>query len=276
MSVSVRPQRSQRGRVTQPGWAPFAELPVSEAYFASATHEEAVARLSYLVEEHDRCGVLVGAPGSGKSMTLLRLHQLLRRAGWQSARIDLAGIDHAGLLYQLAVSLGANPASDSDAISLWDQIEQAISAGSRTQQPRVMLFDHADRLRPGAISVIEHLLHLPHPRGLVALFAGYREPTPLMKVIAEHTGLRIELSPLTVEETCQYIEQSLDRALIHSCHFTPDALQLVARISQGVPRSINRLCRAALLAAKTDCRPEIDSELVLAVTEELLDLQTLS
>lgn len=276
MSVSVRPQRTQRGRLAPASFAPFAEAPAAEFYFPSATHEEAIARLSFLAEEHDRCGVLFGAPGTGKSITLMRLHQLLKRSGWNSTRIDLAGLDHTTLLHQLALGLGTNPASDAEPIELWEQIEQTISAAHRTQQPRVLLLDHADRLRPGAVSLIEHLLHLPHSHGLVTLFAGYREATPLMKVIGERTGLRIELQPLSAEDTGLYVDQMLDRAAVSNCHFTRDAIQLIARISQGVPRRINRLCRAVLLAAKTDYRTEADSELVLAVTEELLDAEVLS
>lgn len=275
MSVSVRPQRTQRGRTTLPGFGPFSEAPTTEFYFPSSTHEEAIARLSYLVEEHDRCGVLIGAPGTGKSITLLRLHQLLKRAGWNSTRIDLAGLDNNTLLYQLAVGLGCNPSSAAEPIELWEQIDQTIAAADRMQQPRVLLLDHADRLRPGTVSLIEHLLHLPYAHGLVTLFAGYREATPLMKAIGERTGLRIELQPLTAEDTSQYIDQMLDRALVNSCHFTRDAIQLITRISHGIPRRINRLCRAVLLAAKTDYRAEIDSELVLAVTEELLDAEVL-
>lgn len=276
MSVSIRPQRFQRGRATLPGFGPFSEAPTTEFYFPSATHEEAIARLSYLIEEHDRCGLLMGEPGTGKSITFLRLHQLLKRSGWNSTRIDLAGLDSQALLHQLAVGLGTNPSSSSEPLELWEQIDQTIAAADRTQQPRVLLLDHADRLRPGTVSLLEHLLHLPYAHGLVTLFAGTREATPLMKAIGERTGLRIELQPLSSDDTAEYVDQMLDRALVNSCRFTRDAIQLIGRISQGIPRRINRLCRAVLLAAKTDYRAEINSELVLAVTEELLDAEVLS
>ncbi len=45
----------------------------------------------------------------------------------------------------------------------------------------------------------------------MTLFAGYREATPLMKVIGERTGLRIELQPLSAEDTGLYVDQMLDR-----------------------------------------------------------------
>ena len=99
------------------------------------------------------------------------------------------------------------------------------------------------------------------------------ERTPLLKTLGEYTGLRIELPALTVEETQAYVDHALDRGLVSAPVFTRDAVQLVARIAAGVPRQINRLCRAVLLVASADQRSEIDSELILSVAEELLDLQ---
>lgn len=276
MPLTVRPQRAQRSRVPQIGANPFTEAPAAECYFPSTSHEEAIARLIYLTEEHDRCGFLFGNPGTGKSIVLLRLHQLLKRSGWNATRIDLAGLDHSTLLRQLAIGLAINPATDADPLELWEQIDQTISAADRTRQPRVLLLDHADRLRPGAVSLVEHLLHLPYSHGLVVLFAGYREATPLIKAIGQRTGLRIELQALSHEESAHYIESMLERSNDHGCHWTRDAIQLVTRISQGIPRSINRICRSVLLAAKTEFRAEIDAELVLAVTEELLNVAALS
>jgi len=243
-------------------------------YFPSDAHEEALARMLFLVEEQDRCGVLTGPTGSGKSTLFVRLHQQLRRSGRKCCRINLAGLDHASLLHRLATELGVNPASNADPHDLWDQLELIIASADRVCQPWVLLLDHADRLRPGALSLVEQLLHTPHSRGLVMLFATRAEErTPLLKTLGEYTGLRIELPALTVEETQAYVDHALDRGLVSAPVFTRDAVQLVARIAAGVPRQINRLCRAVLLVASADQRSEIDSELILSVAEELLDLQ---
>jgi type II secretory pathway predicted ATPase ExeA len=243
-------------------------------YFPGDSHEEALARMLFLVEEQERCGMLSGPAGSGKSALLIRLHQQLRRSGRKSCRIDLAGLDHAGLLHRMATELGVNPSPSADPHDLWDQVEQIIASAARVQQPWILLVDHAHRLRPGALSLLELMLHTPHSRGIVMLFASRdEERTPLIKTLCEHSSLRIELSALTAEETQSYVEFALDRAVVTSPEFTRDAVQLIARISGGLPRQINRLCRALLLAAQADLRSEIDSELVLSVTEQLLDLR---
>ena len=274
MSVTVRPLSTAGMRASCKALVPFADPPTTDMYFPSDVHEEALARLLYQVEERERCGLLTGAPGSGKSTVIIRLHQQLRRTGWKSCRIDLAGVDHAALLHRVAAELGCNPASDSDPHEIWDHLELMLAAAARVQQPWVLLFDHADRLRPGALSLLEQLLHSPHSRGLVMLFATRNEGrTPLIKTLSEHTSLRIELSALSVTETQWYVEHTLDRGMLSTPRFTRDAVQLLTRITAGVPRQINRLCRAVILAANADHRFEIDSELMLSVAEELLDLQ---
>ena len=274
MSVTVRPLSTAGMRASSQAHLPFAEEATADMYFPSEAHEEALARMLFLVEEQDRCGLLTGAAGTGKSTVLIRLHQQLRRSGWKSRRIDLAGVDHAALLHRLAAELGANPASDADPHDLWDQLELILAAAARVQQPWVLLFDHADRLRPGALSLLEQLLHTPHSRGVLMLFASRHEgKTPLLKALSEHTSLRIELPALSVAETQWYVEHALDRGLVSTTDFTRDAVQLLARITNGVPRQINRLCRAVMLAANAEHRSEIDAELVLSIAEELLDYQ---
>ncbi|MFO1004773.1 MAG: AAA family ATPase [Planctomycetaceae bacterium] len=274
MSATVRPLSPAGLRTSHKTLVPFAEDPTTDMYFPSESHEEALARMLFLTEEQERCGLLVGPAGAGKSMLMARLHHQLRRSGRKSCRIDLAGLDHTSLLHRLAVELGVNPLPNTDPHELWDQIEQIISSAARVQQPWILLFDHANRLRPGALSLLEQLLYSPHSRGIVMLFSSRpEEQTTLLKTLSEHSSLRIELSVLTPDETQSYVEFALDRGMISTPEFTRDAVQLIARISGGLPRQINRLCRALLLAAQADLRTEIDSELVLSVTEELLGMR---
>ncbi len=274
MSATVRPLSPAGLRTSHKALAPFAEDPTSDMYYPSDSHEEALARMLFLVEERERCGLLIGPAGSGKSTLMIRLHQQLRRSGQKSCRIDLAGLDHVSLLHRVAVELGVNPSPNADPHELWDQVEQIIASAARVQQPWVLLFDHANRLRPGALSLLEQLLYSPHSRGIVMLFASRpEEQTALLKTLSEYSSLRIELSVLSLDETQSYVEFSLDRGMVTTPEFTRDAVQLIARISGGVPRQINRLCRALLLAAQADDRHEIDSELVLSVTEQLLGMR---
>ena len=48
--------------------SPFRDGPDPQSFYQSPTHEEALARLHFLVEQHRRLGLLLGPEGSGKSL----------------------------------------------------------------------------------------------------------------------------------------------------------------------------------------------------------------
>ncbi len=269
MTVTVRPLHNGI-HSSERCFPPFSEAVERNVYYPTETHEEALARLLYLVEEHQRCGVLTGEAGTGKTMVFHRLEKLLRRAGTKVVRVDLAGAGEGTVLHRVAVSLGLNPADNESVESLIDDLELVFTSAGRVRYPWVILFDHADRLRPGALAAIEQLLHLSSTFGAVFLFATRPEGrTALLKTLGEHAGLRIELAPLEAPEIGSYLDEALEHALVSTVRFTRDAVQLIARMSGGNMRKVNRLSHAACLAAATEHHPEVDAELILAVGREL-------
>ena len=76
-------------------------------YYPSAGHDEALARLEYLVEARRRLGVLLGESGIGKSLVLQVAAERLARKGAAVAVVDTVGVGTRDLLWQLAAALGA-------------------------------------------------------------------------------------------------------------------------------------------------------------------------
>ena len=50
--------------------SPFRDLADPRYFYCSPTHDEALARLQFLVRNHRRLGLLLGTPGSGKTLLL--------------------------------------------------------------------------------------------------------------------------------------------------------------------------------------------------------------
>ena len=79
--------------------SPFRNYTNPQRFYQSPTHEEALARLHFLVEEHRRLGLLLGPGGSGKSFLLEVFAAQLRRGGrrrprwicWPSSRRKCSG-----------------------------------------------------------------------------------------------------------------------------------------------------------------------------------------
>jgi hypothetical protein len=74
--------------------------------------------------------------------------------------------------------------------------------------------------------------------------------SPSLRQLRQRVELFIQLGPLNASETAAYIEHRLRLAQpTRAVRFTPDAMQTVHRIAQGVPRDINKICDASLLVA---------------------------
>jgi general secretion pathway protein A len=87
-------------------------------FYQSATHEEALARLNFLVDERRRMGLLLGEPGIGKSLLLEYFARSLRRAGCQTILTSIVGASAHEMLWTLASQLGAAPSSSATLFTL--------------------------------------------------------------------------------------------------------------------------------------------------------------
>ena len=69
--------------------SPFHTQLDPQNYYPSASHDEALARLEYLVDAHRRLGVLLGESGVGKSLLLRVAAERMRRKGVAVAVVDV-------------------------------------------------------------------------------------------------------------------------------------------------------------------------------------------
>jgi len=70
---------------------PFANTLDPHWFYQSPGHEEALARLMYVVDQRRRCGVLLGPAGTGKSLLLTVLLAETRRLPREVVLVDLLG-----------------------------------------------------------------------------------------------------------------------------------------------------------------------------------------
>ena len=70
--------------------APF-HSPTGAGFFASASSDEAAARLQFLVENRHRLGVLIGESGCGKTVLLDKFQQDLRLHACEVLPLQPAG-----------------------------------------------------------------------------------------------------------------------------------------------------------------------------------------
>lgn len=251
--------------------SPFRIAADTRWFYDSPGHEEALARLYFLIEERRPCGVLQGAAGTGKTLLFRMIERELARTQRNRVSIDLTGLDGDEFLWELAEALELTPQDGEPPRRLWQLVEDQLHALSLSGLETVVLLDAWERSDAGCTAVVERLLGAAHNTGALTMLVGVRaRPDAKMPgVLAELSDLRIELAPLDRLHTAGYVRSHLARAGTTRDVFHTDALAAIHEHSGGVPRQINRICHFALLAAMGEESASVDAACVTRAAREL-------
>lgn len=88
------------------------------------------------------------------------------------------------------------------------------------------------------------------------------------EALRQRITLKFHLQGLTLEETCAYIRHQLTIAGSTASILTDSTMIKIFEESKGIPRMINRICSALLLAAMSDSKKIVDDLLFDQVQDE--------
>lgn len=254
------------------GQAPFRGNLDPRFFHQGPTHEEALARLQFLVDEHRTLGLLLGEAGTGKSLILEIFARSLGRVGRQSAKLSLAGLDPHGFLWQLAGQLGIESASTASTFALTRAVTDHIAANRYQQRATILLLDDADTARPEVSDQIVWLAQLDTSRDARLTIVLAVQPERLYKLdtrLLELADLRIDLEGWDADDTAEFVKQALAKAGRTTPIFSEAALVRLHELTGGVPRRIKQLADLALLAGAGGNMAQIEPSTIDSVYQEL-------
>lgn len=243
-----------------------------QSFHQSPTHEEALARLHFLVEERRRLGLLLGEAGSGKSLVFKVFAEQLRQGVRQVAQIGLVGASAQEFLWQLAAELGINPPSAIDLARLWRAIADRVVENRLQRIGSVVLLDDADEAGREVLAQVARLAQCdpsPDANLTVVLSAQSGRLDRLGLRTLELAELRIDLEPWELGDTMAYIRGALARAGASSGVFSDPGLARLHELAGGVPRRVKQLADLALLAGAGRQLNELDAATIESVFQEL-------
>lgn len=241
-------------------------------YHRGPVHEEALARMHFLVENGRRLGLLVGTAGTGKSSTLEILAADLRRTGTPVAKVDLLGIDSRELIWQIATAWRTTALPGESEAVLWRRLADRITEFRMQKIGCVALFDNADEAAPEVLEQIARVVQCDctSESPLTAILSA--RPNRLEVLggrLLDLAMLRVDLTAWEPTDTIEFLQEALHQAGRDEPAFDDEAMQRLHELASGIPRRAGQLATLSLVAGAGAQLDRVDRETVEAVYEEL-------
>jgi general secretion pathway protein A len=230
---------------------PFRGSVAAGQFYPTAGHNEALARIEYLVESGRRLGALMAGAGAGKSLLLKVARTQLMKKGAAVAIIDALGTTTREALWQLAVGLGTQPHDEADVAWLWRKIADRVTENRIQQTPTVVMVDDAGQAGPDLATQLARLVRLDTTSAAQWTLVFAAEPGQAARwpeSLRSAVDLRIEIAPWSVDDTIGYVQTALVEGGRMEPVFEDGALRSLHELSAGIPREVARLADYALLA----------------------------
>lgn len=253
---------------------PFSLTPDPRFLYFTASHREVMANLSYGIQHGKGLIVATGEVGTGKTTMLRAMLTRLDRSVL-SSYIFNPGLTVPDLYQQMAAdfSLGQYTSKSDMLMKLGKLLMMRHSRGLRT----VLIVDEAQGLSRELLEEVRLLLNFETytEKQLQIILVGQPELRQLLnsadlRQLKQRISLRCEIKPLKADDVSGYIRSRLKVAGASRVDlFTADAVAMIFRASEGIPRLVNNICDNALLTGYAMNSRLITPEIIAEVAESL-------
>ncbi len=244
---------------------PFEELCDTRFFFESDDHREALDRMLYVVNDHNmHMGLLTGEVGSGKTLTKIVFQNSLARNSFEVVGFENSHFSFSDILYDIIVRI-TRQSSDAaqggdvdlparqDIYMLMIRFKEILETlFFKEKRHVVLIFDEAQQMENHVLDEVKNLTNISSETQnyLTIFFIGQpelREKIKRLKQVDQRIFLRFHLNNLDYSNTIQYIHHRLRIGGLENYGiFNDPALEMIFRMTDGMPREINRLCKLSL------------------------------
>ena len=255
--------------------SPFNANPDPRYLFLTSQIREALAGLTYGIQDRKGFILLTGEVGTGKTTLLNRLLDWLHRQQVATAFIFNSQLDVSNL-FDFILADFEIPCDSREKSQVLLRLNQWLLERYRAGETAVLIVDEAQNLSLPVLEEIRLLTNLETSteKLLQIVLSGQPEleeklKLPQLRQFRQRITLRCHTAPLTLEETYGYIAERLRIAGANGEPiFSKEAIQAVHTYSLGIPRVMNLLCEHSLINAYVDHLRPVPVKLVEEVARE--------
>jgi general secretion pathway protein A len=254
---------------------PFNVNPDPRYLYLTKQIEEALTGLMYGIQTRKGFITLTGEVGTGKTTLVNRLLHWLHERRTRTAFLFNSRMNSTHLFDFILAEFDIACESKTKSQQLM-KLNQWLLERYRTGETAVLIVDEAQNLSHPVLEEIRLLTNLETTTDklLQIVLSGQPEleeklRQPQLRQLRQRIMLRCVTSPLTKEQTGEYIAERLRIAgASGEPIFSPRAVETVHLYSLGVPRVVNLLCEHSLVNAYAEQQRPIEAKIVEDVARE--------
>lgn len=256
---------------------PFNVNPDPRYLYRTKKIDEALAGLIYGIQTRKGFITLTGEVGTGKTTLLNRLLTALGTQRTKTAFLFNSRINTKQFFDLVLAELEIPCSSDSKSQQLM-RLNSWLLERFGSGETVALIVDEAQNLTFPVLEEIRLLTNLETSTDklLQIVLSGQPEleekiRLPELRQLRQRITLRCQTSPLSKEETAEYIQERLRIAGTTQQAapiFSPKAIEAIHLYSSGIPRVINLLCEHSLITGYAEHMRPIEVEVVEGVARE--------
>ncbi|HEX8948806.1 MAG TPA: AAA family ATPase [Dissulfurispiraceae bacterium] len=250
--------------------SPFQNVSTPDIYFPSSVHEEARARIFYAIK-YDKGSVLfTGEVGMGKTTVGKVVVKRLLDRNINVGIISNPTLEICDFLREILHQLGVKT-KVSGKLDLIHRLNDHFVANYQRGIKTILIIDEAHLITD--VRILEEIRLLLNFQDndhflLTLVLIGQPELRKIIHSIPpleQRLTVKYHLKHLSLEDAKNYIFHRLKHAGTRDSIFTMDAIKMIHRHTQGVPRRINQVCDFALLVGYSEKKHWVDLDTVKKV-----------
>jgi len=258
---------------------PFGLTPNPKYIFKTDSYLEVISNLKYGIYHYKGLVVVTGEVGTGKTTTL---RSMMEQLGPDISAVYILNpyLTVSEFYEMLAGGLRLGLPTNASKPEILNALTRCLAQRHVKRLRTVLIIDEAHGLSPSVLEEVRLLANFETntEKLLQLVLCGQPELRetlnhPALRQLKQRISLRCSIKPLGQFEIDKYVRFRLRTAGAERVDiFDVQALELISRVSFGIPRVINNLCDNALLQGYASGRAVITQEII----EEVIDLLDLT
>ena len=250
---------------------PFVDCVNAELFYRTETHAKAIQRMLLTVRHDISLGMLTGLSGTGKTLVSQIVLQNVDRERHQPILVLVSpGLSKTALLREILAELNVGlPVGINRTQDLLKMLSNYVIDLYHNGRRLVIIIDECHFLSSENIHILRTIsnIEIPECKLVTCLLFGEtkfakRLEHPTYASLRNRMYLQWELQPMGLEDCRQYVLYRLMVAGRMEPLFDDGALAALHWYSEGVCRSLSKLCMLSLLEGALSGQPVVDKDIV--------------